>query len=51
MNWEGKIVNGRIAGVTSTLPFFFSYLLLLLLLEEDWKQTKLNELGSQKYTR
>ena len=30
MNWEGKTVNGRIAGVTSTLPFFFLFVVVVV---------------------
>ena len=31
MNWEGKTINGRIAGVTSTLLFFlFSFFFFLV---------------------
>ena len=30
MIWEGKTVNGRIAGVTSTLPFFFLFVVVVV---------------------
>ena len=30
MNWEGKTINGRIAGVTSTLLLFFFFFFFLV---------------------